>query len=229
LAKFSWQGSKIKRSAKRTEADAPTSVDERLTRILTAALEVFSEFSLEEATTDKVAREARVSKRDLYAAFPTKQDLLLAVIRMVLQTEEEDFASVLKDSEGIPSLQERLEVLGLALVRELLSPGAAFVARVVSSESLESPQVGVIYYENWYNRRCLEMAQVLRPMLGRKSRGRRQTDDAGLAAKQYMALVTHLPQVTVSAGMRQIWSAKSVQAHVQNAVECFLRSYGMGD
>lgn len=228
-AKFLEQGGKIKRSASLTESIDPERRDERLVRILTAALAVFSEHSLEQATTDKVAKRARISKRDLYAAFPTKHDLLVALIHMVLQADEQDFAAVVADSEASRSVRERLEIIGLAVIREVLSPGMAFVVRVVSTEGLDSPQLGAIYYEKWYSQRCQTIAQVLRPTLGRKGRGKRRTDDAGLAAKQYMALMSHLPQVTVTAGMRQIWTAKAVQMHVQNAVECFVHAFGMGD
>jgi AcrR family transcriptional regulator len=47
----------------------PENPDERSVRIATAALEVFSEFSFQDATTDEIARRARVSKRDIYASF----------------------------------------------------------------------------------------------------------------------------------------------------------------
>jgi AcrR family transcriptional regulator len=199
--------------------------DERLSRIVTAALEVFSEFTFRDATTDEIARRARVSKRDIYAAFPRKHALLTAVIKMVLEADDENLTNVILLTKDIEPFSERLEVIGLALINELLSPATGFLCRLISSESMQQPQIGAIYFENWYARRGELMSEVLSPHIMGNSRRSRREQNAHQAAKHYVALVTHQPQFTVLVGMRDIWNAKSVQAHVKNAVECFLRAY----
>lgn len=198
----------------------------RHARILTAALEVFSKSSFGDATTDEIARRAHVSKRDIYTAFPDKRAILAAVISMVLQTGDETFRRVVSDSNhsSVP-LHERLEIIGLALVGEILSPVTGFVCRLVSSECVEQPLIGTIYYENWYARRSQLISQVFAKRLAAAKGKNRRSYDTKQAAKHYVALVTHLPQLTVSAGMYKIWSPKVAQNHVRSAVECFLKAY----
>ena len=201
----------------------------RYTRIVTAALEVFSKSSFGDATTDEIARRAHVSKRDLYAEFPDKHALLAAVIGTVLESGDQNLQRVISDSQQAPrSLRDRLEIVGLALMTEILSPVSGFVSRLVSSESIDQPPIGSIYFENWYNRRSQLVAQVL---TGAKHRangngnGKPRRADARQAARHFVALITHLPQLTTSVGKRDTWTPRSVHAHVRSAVDCLLKAY----
>jgi AcrR family transcriptional regulator len=105
---------------------------------VTAALDVFSDFSFRDSTTDEIARRARVSKRDIYAAFPHKHALLIEVIKTVLEADDESFTHVVSLTGESTSLDERLEVIGLALINEILSPVTGFLCRVISSESISA-------------------------------------------------------------------------------------------
>lgn len=195
-------------------------------RILTAALEVFSKSSFGDATTDEIARRAHVSKRDIYAQFPDKHAILAAVVQMVLQTGDENLQRVVADSRhDHGSIRERLEIIGLALINEILSPLTGFVSRLVSSECVEQPPIGSIYFDNWYSRRSQEVSQVLAAHLSSRIGKPRRARDFNQAAKHYLALITQLPQLTANVGRREMWTQRSVQAHVQSAVECFLKAY----
>jgi AcrR family transcriptional regulator len=202
------------------------SSEERQSRIVVAALAVFSKSSFGDATTDEIARRAHVSKRDIYAAFPDKHAILTAAINTVLQTGDENLHHVIADSKkNIASLQETLEIIGLTLVGEILSPLSGFVFRLVSSESVGQPAIGTAYFENWYARRSTTVTQFFskRPAKIKGRNGRPL--DAKLAAKHFISLVTHLPQLTACIGMLDMWNPKSIQAHVKSSVECFLKSH----
>ncbi len=208
-----------------TFSAAPRIPEERLSRIVSAALEVFSESSFGEATTDKIAHRARVSKRDIYAAFPDKHAILVAVINMVLQNADESFTRVITDTQETATIEQRLEIIGMTLVGEILSPVTGFVSRLILSESARQPPVGVIFFENWYARRSQLIAQILAEHVANAKERTRHHYDTGQASKHYMALITYLPQLTAGVGMREIWNPKSIQAHVQSAVECFLKAH----
>ena len=200
--------------------------EERHSRILTAALEVFSKSSFGDASTDEIARRAHVSKRDLYAEFPDKHAILAAVISMVLQTDDEHFRRVISDSDHDRAPQrERLEVIGLALIGEILSPLTGFVSRLVSSESVGQPPIGVTFFENWYARRTQSIAEVFSERTAQTKARTRKSCDVDLASKHFVALIAHLPQLTCVSGMHRNWNRKSIQAHVRSAVECFLNAY----
>lgn len=199
--------------------------DERLSRIVAAALEVFSESSFRDATTDEIARRAHVSKRDIYAAFPNKHAILLAVIDMVLQADEQKLLKVILLTREAASLQDRLEVIGLALINEILSPATGFLSRLIATESILQPHIGSIYFERWYTRRANLISQLLSVRSKGATKDARPHNDASQAAKHYLALITHLPQLTVSVGVRDMWNSRSAQAHVHSSVECFLSAH----
>jgi TetR/AcrR family transcriptional regulator, mexJK operon transcriptional repressor len=196
--------------------------EERFSRIVTAALEVFTECSFQDATTEEIARRARVSKRDLYARFPHKNSLMIAVINMVLQEDNENIANVISLTSDSSPLSERLEVIGLALIDEVLSPAMGFLARLIPSESIGQPMIGTIYFENGYIRRRKLIADVLSIYL---SGTPALAIDIDQAAEHYLALVTHLPSVSTLVGMREMWNPESAQVHVKGAVGSFLRAY----
>ena len=56
-------------------------------QILEAALRVFSRKSFAEATTAEIAREAGVAEGTIYNYFPSKRELLVAVVRTFVMTE----------------------------------------------------------------------------------------------------------------------------------------------
>ena len=75
--------------------------------IVAAALELFAKKGFSASTTEQIAKKAKVSKGLIFAHFPTKQDLLLAIIN-------EEFDRLLPDSHennNIQSPKERFTVL----------------------------------------------------------------------------------------------------------------------
>jgi Transcriptional regulator len=199
--------------------------DERHSRILSAALEVFSNSSFSRATTEEIARRAHVSKRDLYAAFPDKHSILTEVIETILENSEANLRRAIADSQkSISSTSATLEIIGLVLVSEILSPLEGFVCRLAFAESTENPLIGKAYFEIWYTRRVRIIADTL-SRHNAKEDGTRSLFDKKQASMHFIALVTHLPQLTVTFGTTQMWNPKSVQTHVRNVVQCFLNAY----
>jgi AcrR family transcriptional regulator len=199
---------------------------ERHTRILTAAFEVFSKGSFWDATTEEIARRARVSKRDIYALFPDKHAILTAVIGMVLEAGDDNLRRAIADSdEGRVAQREKLEVIGLAVMSEILSPVTGFVSRLAASESIKCPAVGTVYFDNWYTSRSKQIAEIFSRVLAQKKSRKRDSCDPSQASQHFVALIAHLPQLTAAVGMGTAWTPKSVQSHVRNAVDCFLSAY----
>jgi TetR/AcrR family transcriptional repressor of mexJK operon len=223
LHRFGTTGENIK--SKSIAVVPPSTEDDQVSRIVRAALETFSEGSFADAGTNEIARRAGVSKRDIYANFPDKHALLEAVIKTVLQADDENFSNVLSVSSGCETLAERLEIIGLALMNEVLSPGSSFVARLISSETSIRPQIGAIYYEGWYVRRGDSISNVLSSHLSRKKARMRAHEDTHQAARHFIALVIHLPQLSAMVGLGGIWNSKKANDHVKRVVDCFLRAY----
>lgn len=223
LRRFGTTGENIKR--KSIAVVPPSTEDDRVSRIVRAALEIFSEHSFADAGTNEIARRAGVSKRDIYAKFPDKHSLLEAVIKTVLQADDENFSNVVSVSSECTTLAEKLEIIGLALMNEVLSPGSGFIARLISSETATRPQMGAIYYEGWYVRRCDSISNVLSSQLSAKKARIRPHEDTNQAARHFIALVIHLPQFSAMVGLRDLWNSKKANEHVKRAVNCFLKAY----
>jgi hypothetical protein len=167
-----------------------------------------------------------VSKRDLYAAFPDKHAILAEAIETILENSEANLRRAISDSQkGLSTTEATLEIIGLVLVSEILSPLEGFVCRMAFAESAENPQIGKTYFDSWYSRRVRIVSDALSRHTVKGSERTRPPFDKNQAAKHFLALVTHLPQLTVSFGTTEMWTPKSVQTHVKNAIQCFLGAY----
>ena len=204
---------------------AVSAEDDQVSRIVRAALEIFSERSFADAGTNEIAQRAGVSKRDIYAKFPDKHALLHAVIKTVLQADDENFSNVVAVSAGYETLPEKLEIIGLALMNEVLSPTTSFVTRLISSETPKRPQIGAIYYEGWYIPRCDSISNALSSHLSGKKARIHAHEDTHQAARHFIALVIHLPQFSAMVGLRDIWNSRKANDHVKRGVDCFLKAY----
>jgi TetR/AcrR family transcriptional repressor of mexJK operon len=196
--------------------------EERMVRIVSASLEVFTEFSFQDATTEEIARRARVSKRDIYAHFPDKHALLMATLNEALQAEVSNIMKTIKRTKGVSSLQKRLETIAMTLVKEVLSTTMSVLTRLVAAESINRPLLGIVYFENGSVRRTILIAEVLSQCIGER---KMPALDTFQAAEHYLALITYRPRLTTSVGMDHIWDSASIRAHVISAVECFIRAY----
>ena len=108
-------------------------------RIMAAAMSAFMEQGYTGTSTLQIATRAKVSKRDIYAAFGSKQAVLEACIadrsqRMTLPSDlpqartREEFAKILSG-------------VGKALLREISDPVVIAVFRLAIAEAIPAPEV----------------------------------------------------------------------------------------
>jgi len=143
-----------------------------------------------------------------------------------MQSGDANLKRVIADSEQTPlPVGQQLEIIGLALISEILSPLEGFVYRLVFSESVGHPQIGSAFFNNWYARRNQMVIELLsRHKAVKKSRGR-SSGDTEQAAKHFLALTVYQPQFSASLGLLEMWNPKTIRAHVKSAVDCFLKAY----
>jgi AcrR family transcriptional regulator len=109
-------------------------------RILSAAFSAFTERGFAETSTLEIATRARVSKRELYALFGSKQDMLIACIG--------ERAMRFKIPADLPELRDRetfrltLASFGAQLLREISDPTVVAVFRLAIAEAVRAPEVG---------------------------------------------------------------------------------------
>ncbi|MBR1126461.1 TetR/AcrR family transcriptional regulator [Bradyrhizobium lablabi] len=104
-----------------------------------AAFSAFTERGFAETSTLEIATRARASKRELYAEFGSKQDMLVACIR--------ERADRLKLPVDLPEITDRatlertLVAFGTQLLREVSDPAVVAVFRLAISEAVRAPEV----------------------------------------------------------------------------------------
>ena len=108
-------------------------------RIIAAAFNAFTENGYASTSTLEIATRAKVSKRDLYANFPSKQAILLACIT--------NRAARMRLPPDLPAPRDRdmfvatLTTFGATVLREVSHPHVTAMFRLAVSEAEHSPEV----------------------------------------------------------------------------------------
>ncbi|HEY6924896.1 MAG TPA: helix-turn-helix domain-containing protein, partial [Steroidobacteraceae bacterium] len=102
-------------------------------RIMHAAMQAFIELGYAESSTLEIATRARVSKRELYAIFGSKQAILAACI--VDRVQGMQIAPKLPRARSREALASVLIELGAAVLREISDPVVVTVFRLAISEA----------------------------------------------------------------------------------------------
>jgi AcrR family transcriptional regulator len=197
--------------------------EDKIRRTLDASLEVFAEFSFEDATTSEIASRSRMSKRDLYALFPSKQALLMGVVMREMQTQERNFRETIASTAKVRTLRSKLDLIGIALVEDMLSPSMGVIRRLVILESLKQPFLGNLFFEGGVAQGCKHLGEVL--ALHQKKNTTTKAADSESAAEHYFSMVAFLPSTMAEIGMRGKWTAAAIKKHVSVATECFLKAH----
>jgi TetR/AcrR family transcriptional repressor of mexJK operon len=194
----------------------------RITRILDATLEVFSEFSFEDATTGEIVRRAKISKRDLYSFFPTKQTLLMGTIVREMQRQDGSFREMIAACSSLAGLREKLELIGRTVVVDLLSPTMGVVSRLVASESIKQPFLGDLYFEGGVAQRCKLISSVL---TGHRRKKAGEGSEEQKPAEYFFSSLAYFPSMMIQLGMRDQWNPEAIDLHVRSQTELFLKAH----
>ena len=189
-------------------------------RILTAASAIFLQKGYEETSTADIARRARVSKRELYANFRDKRDILAAVIGE-LQAGIHSQANISWSSTD-DDLRKVLTKAGTQILEFINSERFGKLFRIVAAESFRDPSTAEKFY-------------ALGPGVGRDhtaafirrhmKAGNLREADPLRAADDFLDLVIsshHLTAVVLG----QRFKGTQPRTHVKHAVDLFLHYYG---
>jgi AcrR family transcriptional regulator len=109
-------------------------------RILEAAFAAFTRRGFAETSTLEIATRARVSKRELYALFGSKQEMLIACISE--RAKRLTMPADLPEPRDRAMLSHTLASFGAQLLRETSDPAVIAVFRLAISEAVRAPEVG---------------------------------------------------------------------------------------
>ena len=217
-----WYQVKRARSVKRGKAasifrDTAQAVPVR-ERILAAAFAAFTERGFAAASTLDIATRARVSKRELYALFSSKQQMLIACI-----SERVSRMGLRADSaapRNRPELETRLAQFGALLLRELSEPEVVAVYRLAVSEADRSPQVGQAL--DRYGSRAAYAA--LRAIFEGAQSARLLSDNANLdeLVSRFMSLLLDDLLMSLALGLRNRPDGRDIERRSSEAARAVL-------
>lgn len=117
-------------------------------QILSGAKTVFLREGFAATSTDVIAREAGVSKRTLYAYYPSKEELFSDVLRRL--TIENPQTRVLEavrqvDPKSREELREMLVGLGEKIISTMMEPAYLALLRTIIADSHRFPKLSEIF------------------------------------------------------------------------------------
>ncbi|MGR5063143.1 TetR/AcrR family transcriptional regulator [Photobacterium sp. DNB22_13_2] len=188
--------------------------------IVSAALEIFSEKGLEQASMEAISKKAEVSKRTLYKYYPTKESLFEVIV--------ERLVSNVKVISAIPfiqaqSVESQLNHIAQQEVELLCSPCFMAVARVVMSECIRSKELAMLMVEKFQPLDgCNGLTHWIQDGI---EAGKLDVAHPDIASEQFIAslkatifwpqIMTHMPAP----------DANVQQATIKSAVKQFIAAY----
>ncbi|MBV8940061.1 MAG: TetR/AcrR family transcriptional regulator [Alphaproteobacteria bacterium] len=191
-------------------------------RIVDSAAHLFLTQGYGATSVEAVAKRAGVSKRTFYHRFADKAELFGAVVQRLIAS--------LRPANAVPlftggTLEEILQRLGKVILRAALTPEALALHRLMVSEAVRFPELGIIMDTEGSRREAVKhiaalLAQQPRP-------GNLMPDAALFAAEQFLQMMVSLPQRR-ALGLGTPMNPARLDAWVADTVRFFLDGYHGG-
>ncbi|MGF7237413.1 MAG: TetR/AcrR family transcriptional regulator [Frankia sp.] len=202
--------------AERSRTGRPTQAEAaQLTeRLRQAAADTFLEYGYDRTTMESVARAAGITKRTLYARYPDKRRLFLAVISWALARQERG------ESVGEPlpdDLAAGLTAIARPALARAIDPDVVRLRRMGIAESARFPEFAASAHSLTWSPRTQSVMDLLRR---HASEGTVVVEDVELAAEQFIAMVVAMPALLATFGV--VRPPDVEERHLRHAVELFL-------
>ena len=200
----------------RGEADDEAPIRQR---ILEAAFSAFMERGFAETSTLEIATRARASKRELYAQFGSKQEMLAACIaarakRLRMPADWPD----LRDRE---TLARVMTVVGTNLLREISDPTVIAVFRLAIAEAVRAPEVASALNDVG----IAASRDALRELMTRARTARLVSGEPAEMAEHFVGLLWGSQMVNLLLRVVDRPAPREIARRAEAATAAFLRAY----
>ncbi len=186
-------------------------------RIMHAAFSLFMERGYDATSTLAIASRARVSKRDIYALFPHKRDILAVAIAERARRMRQPLD--LPAARTRASLARTLAAHGTAILRELTSPEVAAVYRLAIAESGHSRELADAIDTNGRRPNEAALSAFLKTAQAARLLG---TADPRVMARQFYGLLLGFLQIGILLRIEEAPDADAIAARARAATEALL-------
>ena len=188
-------------------------------RILGAALQAFAEHGYAGTSTLHIATRAKVSKRDLYAHFASKQAALVDCIKA--RSEQMQLPAQLSVPRTRKALATTLATFATQVLVETSHPTVMAMFRLAIAETAHAPEVAQALDERRKaNRRTLSAL-----FAGCQSAGLMPDGDTAEMASRYLSLVWGDLMLGLLLGVAARPSRAQIERRVTEATTAFLQLY----
>lgn len=188
--------------------------------IILAAIDIFTDKGLEQASMEAISKKAEVSKRTLYKYYPTKESLFSAIVERLFSNVRV-ISQIPFDPES--SVKAQLTTIAKKEVELLCCPNFLSLARVVFSECMRSSDLASLMVQKFQQ---LEGCQGLINWIEAGIQaGKLDVDHPEVASEQFIAslksivfwpqLLAHIPPA----------SQQEKDIAIEMAVAQFLSAY----
>jgi len=167
----------------------------------------------------EIATRARASKRELYAEFGSKQDMLVACIRQ--RAERLRLPVDLPDITDRATLERALVAFGTQLLREVSDPAVVAVFRIAIGETMRAPEVA----QTLANVAIAASREAMREIMRRAIDARLIGGGAPEMAEHFFGLLWGSRMIGLLLNIAEPPSAREAAARAQSAVSAFLLVY----
>jgi len=189
-------------------------------RILEAAFSAFMERGFAETSTLEIATRARVSKRELYSQFGSKQEMLAACIG--------ERARRLRMPADWPELGDRetlaraLTSFGGTMLREISDPTVVAVFRLAIAEAIRAPEAATALNEAGIAASRMPLREI---MTRARAAGLLSGEPAEMA-EHFFGLLWGSQMMNLLLRVADRPSPREITRRAEAATAAFLRAYG---
>lgn len=195
-----------------------SAVAARLRHILAVASAEFVSRGYADASVSRIAADAGVSKKTIYARYPNKDALLMAVAGDLASRSYEEVATAISATDGDP--EHVLTGFGTAIAKNWASADAIAVYRLIVSEAIRFPQLASIYRDTMQQLRST-LADYLQQQC---DVGTLHIDDVDAASHQFGLLA--YGEIRERGMLGESVTDEDLNAIVRRTVQVFLHGYG---
>jgi len=188
-------------------------------RILEAAFSAFAEHGFADTSTLEIATRARASKRELYAEFGSKQDMLVACIRQ--RAERLKLPVDLPDIADRATLEQALVAFGTQSLREVSDPAVIAVFRIAIGEAVRAPEVA----QTLVDVAIAASREALREIMRRAIDAHLIGGGAPEMAEHFFGLLWGSRMLSLLLNIAERPSAREIAARAERAAATFLLVY----
>ena len=188
-------------------------------RILEAAFSAFMERGFAETSTLEIATRAKASKRELYAQFGSKQEILAACIAE--RAKRLRLPSDLPEPRDRETLAKALIMFGARLLQEISDPTVIAVFRLAIAEAVRAPDVAKALNDVGIS----ASRAALRDLIGRAGAAELLGGEPAQMAEHFAGLLWGSQMTGLLLGVADRPSQRETARRAEAATAAFLRAY----